>query len=51
MQAIDLNWLSDQLVFVNIDITTGRGKTLTPRTWDWIVPVAPGGPGLLGTSS
>ena len=32
MQPIDLNWLSDQLVFVNIDITNWSGKkTLTPE--------------------
>ena len=32
MQPVDLNWLSDQLVFVNIDITNWSGKkTLTPE--------------------
>lgn len=32
MHPIDLNWLSDQLVFVNIDITNWSGKkTLTPE--------------------
>ena len=32
MHPIDLNWLSDQLVFVNVDITNWSGKkTLTPE--------------------
>ena len=48
MQPIDLNWLSDQLVFVNIDITNWSGKTPDPEDLGLDRSCCPGDPGLAG---